>query len=142
MKKILLSIAVLFSAVFILNSCQPLKDPICSYRGRGTINELAVFPDSVALGSNIVGQFKVNGLNGCSRFDGFYDDFMVDGVYPYQYHVVSVPTPQIIGNGCVCTEMVPVFEEQFTYYPSDTGLYYINYIIYGDIMQYDSVYVY
>ena len=123
----------------ILFSCGKKKDPICSYQGRGLINELAVFPDSVALGTNIVAQFKVTGRDGCSQFDGFMDY----EIMPYMDSCqVSVPTPQISGIGCVCTEISPIFDASYIYYPSDTGLYYFNYIIFGDIMQSDSVYVY
>jgi hypothetical protein len=69
------------------------------------VNELAVFPDSVALGSTIVAQFKVTGRDGCSQFDGFVDQNLMDMMTsPY---IVSVPAPQISGFGCVCSEFMP-----------------------------------
>lgn len=140
MKRIILSIIVIASILFFVSSCGRAKDPICTYRGSGTVNELAVFPDSVALGSTIVAQFKVTGRDGCSQFDGFVDQNLMDMMTsPY---IVSVPAPQISGFGCVCSEFMPIFDATYTYVPSDTGLYYFNYAFYGDVVQYDSVYVY
>lgn len=139
MKKIILLSPLVILLVVLTNSCVPEKEPMCSRRGYGTVNELAVFPDSVALGSPIVGQFKITGFSSCSRFDGFYDDYYTMDVRP---NFVHIPSPRIVDIGCQCEEIAPIFEESYSFYPSDTGALYINYAIYRDVLQYDTVYVY
>lgn len=139
MKKISLIATMVFAVLFIVNSCTPEREPTCTRRGIGTINELAVFPDTVAIGDSIVGQFKVTGYSGCSRFDGFYDNEPIDFIIP---HEIRIPSPQIKDEGCICTEIAPIFNETYTYIPYDTGMYFVSYTIYGDILQHDTVYVY
>ena len=127
------------SIVFFAIACTPEKDPVCIRTASGTINEPPIFPDSVALGDSIIGQFKVTGHNGCSQFIGFESYLQEDAIFYHRFHV---PNTIIKDIGCVCTEIVPTFDATYSFYPSDTGMYTINYIIYGDIIQYDSVYVY
>lgn len=139
MKKI--SVLAVFIACIIMfaYACTTKKDDVCIKTASGMINEPAIFPDSVALGDTIVGQFKITGFSGCSQFQGFfkypYEDFII-------YHQISVPAPMVKDIGCICTEIAPVFEENYNYVPSDTGMYDVIYTIYGDILQHDTVYVY
>ena len=139
MKKISLLSTIIFAVLFIVSSCTPEREPTCTRRGFGTITEPAVFPDTIALGQSVSVGFTFAGNNGCSKFNGFDPIYFNDLVSP---HDIYIPAPKLIDEGCVCTEMVPIFNESYSYFPEDTGAYYFYYTLQGDIQKTDTVFVY
>lgn len=138
MKKILVLTIVICNSLILFNSCTPIKEPTCTRRGIGYLTEPAIFPDTVALGDTIIGNLKINGFSSCTKFNGFQPIYTYDAIY---YHYAPI-TPMIIDEGCQCSGTAPVLEENYTYYPSDTGIYYFSYQLEGNIYQQDTVYVY
>lgn len=138
MKKISLAVALVCTLLCAFYACTSVKEPVCIRRGNGLISETAIFPDSIAHGDTIKALFKFTGFSGCSKFNGFQPLYATDVIY---YHSAFI-SPNIIDEGCVCTQIVPSFEETYNYVPSDTGAYYFSYLLNNSILTEDTVYVY